>query len=119
MMAGGRLHDSTAHGQVQLESGRIVVPSEYAFKQAAQTGRFEMSVCTVFYSDDEGGAWRESADAMFVREDGGARIHFVETPCVAETADGRMLCFMRTEMQRLAQSYSDDGGIHWGPTELK
>ena len=103
---------------IQLVSGRLLVPSEYAFKQAAQTGRFEMSLCTAFYSDDEGATWIESADAMFVREDGGATLHFVETPCVAETADGRLLCFMRNEMQRLAQSYSVDGGAHWGVTEL-
>jgi hypothetical protein len=97
---------------------QLIVPSEYAFTQASQNLRSEMCVCTVFYSDDEGGEWQESADSMFVRSNGGAALHFVECPCVAETADGRLLCFMRTEMQRLAQSYSSDSGVHWGLTEL-
>ena len=89
---------------IQLQSGRLIVPNEYAFKQA-QGPHHKMSVCTVVYSDDEGREWHESADSMFVREDGGATLQFVEAPSVAETADGRLLCFMRCEMQRLAQAY--------------
>ena len=30
-----------------------------------------------------------------------------------QTTSGRLLMFMRTEMQRIAQSYSIDGGVHW------
>ena len=106
---------------VQLKSGRLVVPSEYAFKQATDLhtdAHHKMAVCTVFYTDDEGQTWNESADSLFVRQGNGGLIHFVEAPCVAETSDGRLLIFMRTEMQRLAQSYSSDGGVHWSLTEL-
>ena len=91
---------------IQLQSGRLIVPNEYAFQQASTSDiRSEMSLCSCLYSDDEGNEWRESPDSMFVREDEGASLHFVETPTVAETADGRLLCFMRCEMQRLAQAY--------------
>ena len=104
---------------IQLQSGRLIVPNEYAFQQAsAGDVRSEMSLFSCLYSDDEGSEWRESPDSMFVREDEGATLHFVETPTVAETADGRLLCFMRCEMQRLAQAYSDDAGVHWSLTEL-
>ena len=73
-----------------------------------------MKLCTVFYSDDDGASWSESADTVFVCEqDRGAYASFVEAPCVTETTDGRLLMFMRTEMQRIAQSYSNDGGVHW------
>ena len=73
-----------------------------------------MKLCTTYYSDDEGDSWAESVDSVFVgEEDRGARAAFVEAPCIAETDDGRLLMFMRTEMQRIAQSYSCDGGVHW------
>jgi hypothetical protein len=106
---------------IQTRSGRLIVPSEYAFKQALHVhgdAHHKMAVCTIFYSDDEGQTWSESADSLFVREKNGAFMHFVEAPCVAETADGKLLMFMRTEMQRLAQSYSEDNGVHWSLTQL-
>ena len=69
-------------------------------------------------SDDDGASWDESPDALFLFGDGGSRIHSTEVPCIAETGDGRLLMFMRTQLQRLAQSYSDDGGEHWTEVEL-
>ena len=100
---------------VQTRSGRLVLPNEYSYNQATQYHKHNsMKICTVLYSDDEGETWAESADSVFVGEkDRGAHIAFVEAPCIVETADGRLLMFMRTEMQRLAQSYSIDGGVHW------
>ena len=107
---------------IQTKSGRLIVPSEYAFKQnmegAGDDTNKKMSMGTVFYSDDEGETWNESVDSIFVREKGGAVLSFAEAPCVAETADGRLLIFMRTNMQRLLQSYSKDDGIHWDLAEL-
>jgi len=106
---------------IQTKSGRLIVPSEYSFKQSTHKwidAHHKMSVCTVFHSDDEGDTWNESPDSLFVREQDGGFMHFAEAPCVAETADGRLLIFMRTEMQRLAQSYSEDEGVHWSPTQL-
>ena len=100
---------------IQTAAGRLILPNEYAYKQDSR--RFphnSMKLCTAFYSDDNGASWSESADSIFVCEqDRGANASFVEAPCVVETADGRLLMFMRTEMQRIAQSYSSDGGVHW------
>jgi len=100
---------------VQLRSGRLIMPNEYAFGQDTQHRRHNsMKLCSAFYSDDEGVSWAESADSIFVREENrAAQVSFVEAPCVTETADGRLLMVMRTEMQRIAQSYSSDGGVHW------
>ncbi len=100
---------------LQMSSGRLLLPNEYAFKQDSRNFRHNsMKVCTVFYSDDEGETWEESVDGGFVGEaDRGANASFVEAPCLAETSDGRLLLFMRTQMQRIAQSYSEDGGVHW------
>lgn len=100
---------------MQTQAGRLVMPNEYAFKQDTRHHiHNSMKLCTTFYSDDEGDSWAESADCVFVCEqDRGASVSFVEAPCVAETTDGRLLMLMRTEMQRIAQSYSSDGGVHW------
>ena len=100
---------------LQTSNGRLILPNEYSYRQDSRHHRHNnMKLCTVFYSDDEGDTWAESDDSVFVgEEDRGARASFVEAPCIAEAADGRLLMFMRTEMQRIAQSYSRDGGVHW------
>ena len=99
---------------VQTKSGRLVLPNEYVFKQSMLHHEHNsMKICTVFYSDDEGQTWEESADSVFVAQEDGAQIALVEAPCIAETADGRLLMFGRTRLHRLAQSYSVDGGQQW------
>ena len=100
---------------MQMSSGRLILPNAYAYSQDGKKFRHNaMQISTVFYSDDEGETWGESADSVFVgEEDHGARATSVEEPTIAETADGRLLMFMRTEVQRIAQSYSADGGEHW------
>lgn len=106
---------------LQTRSGRLILPNEYAYKQdSRQYPHNSMKLCTTYYSDDEGDSSAESVDSVFVGEqDRGARAAFVEAPCIAETADGRLLLmFMRTEMQRIAQSYSCDGGVHWQQGEF-
>ena len=105
---------------IQTGDGRLIMPNEYAFGQdTRQFPHNSMKLCTAFYSDDEGVSWSESADTVFVCEqDRGAYASFVEAPCIAETNDGRLLMFMRTEMQRIAQSYSSDGGVHWEQGEF-
>lgn len=105
---------------IQTHDGRLIMPNEHAFGQdTRQFPHNSMKLCTAFYSDDEGASWAESADTVFVGEqDRGAYASSVEAPCVAETTDGRLLMFMRTEMQRIAQSYSSDGGVHWEQGEF-
>ena len=100
---------------MQMSSGRLIVPNAYVYDQETEKHIHNtMQISTVFYSDDEGETWEESADSVFVgKEYRGARVTSVEEPAIAETADGRLLMFMRTGVQRIAQSYSNDGGEHW------
>lgn len=106
---------SNATWLTQTKSGRLVLPTEYWFQQPDDRG---IGICTSLYSDDEGRSWRESKDTLWVWESGGAWQGACEVPTVAETADGRLLMFMRTWYQRIAQSYSKDGGQTWSPAKL-
>lgn len=100
---------------IQSPTGRLLLSNEYWYDQAGDRG---MGVCTMLYSDDEGQNWNESSESLFVWEVDGALLHGVEVPCVSPTADGRLLMFMRTKVQRIAQSHSDDDGQHWRPVAL-
>lgn len=106
---------SNATWLTQTKSGRLVLPTEYWFEQPDDRG---IGICTAFYSDDEGQSWRQSKDALWVWENGGAWQGACEVPTAVETADGRLLMFMRTWYQRIAQSYSKDGGQTWSPAKL-
>ncbi len=106
---------SNATWLTQTKGGRLVLPTEYWFQQADDRG---IGICTALYSDDEGRSWSESKDTLWVWENGGARQGACEVPTVVETADGRLLMFMRTWYQRIAQSYSKDGGQTWSPAKL-
>jgi len=97
---------SNAMWLIQTQNGRLVLPTEYWFTQPDDRG---IGICTTFYSDDEGRSWRESRDTLWVWEKGGAWQGACEVPTVIETSDGRLLMFMRTWYQRIAQSYSKDG----------
>ena len=106
---------SYATWMIQTNTGRLVLANEYFY---GQPGDRDLGVCTCYYSDDEGKTWNESPEGLYVWEDYGAVIGSVEVPCIAETADGRLLMFMRTTLGRIAQSYSDDDGNHWQPVTL-
>ena len=106
---------SNATWLIQTHIGRLVLPTEYWFTQPDDRG---IGICTTFYSDDDGRSWRESRDALWVWEKGGAWQGACEVPTVVETSDGRLLMFMRTWCQRIAQSYSKDGGQTWSPARL-
>jgi len=100
---------------VQMKTGRLILPNEYWRTQAEDRG---IGICTAFYSDDEGRTWNESRDSLWVWENGGAWQGGCEVPCVVETSGGRLLMFMRTWYQRIAQSESRDGGRTWSPARL-
>ena len=109
---------ANATWMIQTHTGRIVLANEYAFVTPSTARHSTMNLCTVFYSDDEGKSWGESSESLFLFGGAGSRIHSTEVPCVVEMANGRLLMFMRTELQRLGQSYSDDDGEHWSEVEL-
>ncbi len=101
---------------IQTKTGRLVLANEYWYDHlAADIG---IGICTAYYSDDEGESWHESPDSLFVWEKDGAMVAGAEVPCAAETADGRILMFMRTKVGRIAQSYSKDDGEHWSKASL-
>ena len=104
-----------AQWMIQTKTGRLVLEAEYFFHQPEQR---KMAVSTCYYSDDEGSTWNVSTENLYVWENDGALIGMVEEPSIAETNDGRLLMFMRTELGRIAQSYSPDDGTHWQPVTL-
>lgn len=106
---------SNATWLVQTSKGRWVLPSEYWFTQPGDRG---IGICAAFYSETNGQTWRESRDTLWVWEKGGVEQGSCEVPIVVETAGGKLLMFMRTWYQRVAQSYSEDGGETWSPATL-
>ena len=103
---------------IQLKSGRLMLPNEYSFPTPAHEKHSAMNICTAYLSDDEGKNWRESNNYLFLWDHPDGLIGHVEVPCAAEAGDGRLLMFMRTELRRVAQSYSNDGGENWEPVTL-
>lgn len=105
-------------GVVQLSSGRIVLPFEYAVPgrpSAPPTGSF---ACTVLYSDDDGETWELSdceltapCYAGFVGENYG-----LTEPCILQLDDGRAWSLFRTQTGFLYESFSEDGAKWEAPT---
>ena len=104
-----------AHGFLKGER----VGSDGHLFEAAMGGSF------VYFSDDLGKTWRRSVGSVMVwplpAEDGVGGFGAAWEPIVIELRDGRLLMFIRTNVGRLYQSFSEDGGDHWSlaePTEL-
>ena len=100
---------------IQTRGGRFVLANEYWYTQPGDRG---LGVCSAFYSDDRGQTWRESGERLWVWEKGGVSQGSAEVPCIVEASDGRLLMFMRTYYQRIAQSESHDGGKTWSGVKL-
>jgi hypothetical protein len=78
--------------------------------------RFSMSY--VCYSDDDGKTWKRNRGGdLLVVVDHGSYFHYLCEPTVAEVRPGVLLMFMRTNLGRLYQSWSDDNGETWSPPE--
>ena len=92
-----------------------MLANEYWYTQPGDRG---LGVCSAFYSDDRGQTWRESGERLWVWEKGGVSQGSAEVPCIVEASDGRLLMFMRTYYQRIAQSESHDGGKTWSGVKL-
>ncbi len=81
----------------------------------------------VYHSDDEGQTWEQCNGGLFGWFDergvpnGEGGVTFIAEPTSAETEDGRVLLFARSETGRVVHSYSLDEGVTWHsilPTEL-
>ena len=144
----GDLPNAPLYGTlIQLSSGRLVWPTRCGTRgtdsdvAATESGTWRgmrthvtsnchgpsTAITLVYYSDDEGQTWQRSANDLFGWFDsegivnGYGGITPGDEPNVVETADGRVLCFMRSTVGRIVSSYSSDGGGNWTavrPTEL-
>ena len=83
--------------------------------------------CTfVLYSDDGGNSWQQGSELFgwFDQQgipNGYGGISSFDEPSAAETADGRLLLFGRSQVGSIVYSYSEDGGKTWTavrPTDL-
>ncbi len=94
---------------VQLPSGRILAPVEFAL--ATTTDDHAGYVSYVWYSDDNGYSWNESVNMvnMLPVE--------AQEPHVVALKDGCVLMLMRTYSGHVARSFSIDQGVTWSPGE--
>lgn len=96
-----------------LSTGRILVPV-YAMYGG-------MCSSFMYYSDDGGDTWRRSVGEISVVFKGptGRPVAWsdFEEPAAVELRDGRLLCFGRTRVGRIYQSFSNNGGITWSEAE--
>jgi len=100
----------------QLSSGRILLPfAEWLLgqKEGGQTGPERT---TLLYSDDHGVSWRKSPAQLVAPcyTDYNGSAYGACEPTVIELQDGRVWMLMRTETERLYESFSRDG-IQWEP----
>ncbi|PYV18409.1 MAG: hypothetical protein DMG07_03985, partial [Acidobacteria bacterium] len=118
---GGRYTDVSpavpypAHGYV---AGQRVNSDGHLFEAA-------MGGCYAYFSDDLGKSWSRSTGSLMVwplpGEDGLGGFGAAWEPVTVELKDGRVLMLLRTNVGRIFQSISADGGDHWSlpkPTEL-
>ena len=103
---------------IETSDGVLVVPNEYAYSQPGTSRREKMSICTTFFSEDGGESWEESRDGLWLNEYEGRVQGLCEVPVTAQSSDGRLLMFMRTKYQRIAESVSEDSGRTWSATRL-
>jgi len=95
-----------------LSSGRILVPVYGLFGG--------MCASFMYYSDDAGSTWLRSYGEISIKLGEAGRTYAYadfEEPAVAELRDGRLLCFGRTRLGQLYQSFSEDQGITWSEPE--
>ena len=66
------------------------------------------------YSDDDGDTWNTNQDGeLWIMHDWNSMFSGVNESCMAEVAPGRLLVFMRNQLGRLFQAWSNDNGDTW------
>jgi sialidase-1 len=94
---------------IQLRSGRVLLPLWYTLDY-----RVSRHILTrVYYSDDEGAAWRPSRTIV----DLPASKAGAQEPGVVELRDGRILMWLRTGLGSIYRCYSRDRGETWSQPE--
>jgi sialidase-1 len=91
--------------------GRLICPIAWTDDVFKAGGGHFVSFC--YLSDDGGRTWRRSAGEVDQPNRGAME------PDVVELAGGKLLMIVRTQVGRIATSFSTDGGDHWSsPAEL-
>ena len=118
---------------IQLSNGRLIYPNRAIFAgehpetPGGHTYKPEMDIGSISYSDDDGRTWQMCNGHLmgwFDHEgvvNGLGGVTPFDEPSVAETADGRVLCFARSTVGRVVATYSRDAGVNWSavrPTKL-
>lgn len=99
-----------------LKNGRVIVPVHGPDTGKTYLGGESKLHSFVYYSDDGFQTWRRSRNSMTAPDRG------AHEPAIVELRDGRLLAFLRTRTGRIWQSWSEDQGETWSPsqaTELK
>ena len=128
---------------IQLESGRLLLPSRtcygngrhpgMSYEEASSWGTWnglplqvaghyhspEIDIAAVSFSDDDGKTWQRGEGELmgWFDADGVANgqggVTACDEPNVAATADGRVMFLARSTVGRLVACHSDDGGETW------
>lgn len=97
-------------------AGRLVVPcdhSDHTYRPGAEQD--ETNAAHVIYSDDDGATWKVGGE---IHREPGTKFSPWESTIV-ELTDGRLLLNTRNHADNLRiNSYSDDGGLTFGPQSL-
>jgi hypothetical protein len=97
-------YNANFFGFIQTRTGRLVASVEHLVQNPGHWVACSLS------SDDDGKTWRRSN----LIDLGGHGHHDGATePTVAELSDGRLLMLIRTNLDRLWQAFSEDGGRYW------
>ena len=120
---------------IQTQSGRLIQPFRFGIsgshpewkkdkaygkingQQVGVEGHYhvpEQDIAFFYFSDDEGKTWRKSRAFVFGwLNEGLDGMTSCDEPCVAETRDGRILMFARSQVGRIVKSESKDQGESW------
>ncbi len=97
---------------IQLSSGRLIAPVAHC---KAIDKHYDEQKVICYLSDDKGQTWRRAKGEASIENAAAME------PGVVELKDGRVFMIIRTKLDRIYKSYSDDGGETWTtpePTEL-
>jgi hypothetical protein len=97
-------YNANFFGLIETRSGHLVVPLEHL---VTEPGRW---VCCSMFSEDDGRTWKRS---NWIDLGGHGDHDGALEPTVAELSDSRLLMLIRTNLDRLWQAVSDDGGRNW------
>ncbi len=100
------------------DDGLRPLPGKLVHNQWHVTGAHDFdgrySGVYVLYSDDDGATWKRNSDGeILIMLDWNAIYSYGNESSMTEVAPGRLLLFMRNQLGRLFQTWSNDNGETW------